>query len=279
MKPGSRRTVEVEDLLRLKRREVPAEQFWTEFDRQLRAKQLAALVSPRPWWQGLSLARVWSGFRRYHLPLGAAAVTALTVFAIRFDRTSPPAGGTDFGATPAPQVIAKTALPPVQPIVGGTASQEPANAESTAVAETEAPPSGPAYVDGAASRFIPLLGVPVEDNPESALSSNSLYPENAFGRATIGDPVVGRSLLSATDQFNRVEARAVTARTAVEPLQQITPPGERRGTRILTAMVSMSSVENAMRATERAASRLSEEQLYDQIRRFGARGAGLNVKF
>lgn len=69
------------------------------------------------------------------------------------------------------------------------------------------------------------------------------------------------------------------ARPTVEPLQQITPPGERRGARILTAMVSMASVEHAMRTTERAASRLSEEQLYEQIHRFGARGAGVNLKF
>jgi hypothetical protein len=44
-------------------------------------------------------------------------------------------------------------------------------------------------------------------------------------------------------------------------------------------MVSMASVENAMRTTERAANRLSEEQLYEQIRRVGAFGAGVNVKF
>jgi hypothetical protein len=100
-----------------------------------------------------------------------------------------------------------------------------------------------------------------------------------FGSPGIGETMVGRSLLSSATQFSRIEARAVTARAAVEPLQQITPPSERRGTRILTAMVSMASVENAMRATERAASRLSEEQLYEQIQRFGARGAGVNVRF
>ena len=90
------------------------------------------------------------------------------------------------------------------------------------------------------------------------------------------EPVFSRTLLHATSRF---EVQAIPARPAVEPLHQITPPSERRGTRILTAMVSMASVEHAMRTTERAASRLSEEQLYDQIHRFGARGAGVNVKF
>jgi hypothetical protein len=65
----------------------------------------------------------------------------------------------------------------------------------------------------------------------------------------------------------------------VEPLQQMVPPGERRGARILTAMVSMTAVEGGPRATDRVASRLSEQRLYDQIERFGARGAGVNVRF
>jgi len=131
---------------------------------------------------------------------------------------------------------------------------------------------------GSVSHLIPLLGVPMEDRPEVTASSASIYADPAFGTAA-GETLVGQTLLSSAAQIKRVEARAVTARPAVEPLQQITPPSERRGTRILTAMVSMASVETAMRATERAASRLSEEQLYEEIRRFGARGAGVNVKF
>jgi hypothetical protein len=44
-------------------------------------------------------------------------------------------------------------------------------------------------------------------------------------------------------------------------------------------MVSMTAVEGGPRATDRVASRLSEQRLYDQIERFGARGAGVNVRF
>jgi hypothetical protein len=84
------------------------------------------------------------------------------------------------------------------------------------------------------------------------------------------------SLLSGS---RRIEPRAATPRAVVEPLQQMVPPGERRGARILTAMVSMAAVEGGPRATDRVASRLSEERLYDQIERFGARGAGVNVRF
>ena len=67
--------VTLEDLLRLKRAERPAPEFWARFDRELRAKQLAALVEKRPWWQGLP---EWAlNWRLFHLPLGATAVLAL----------------------------------------------------------------------------------------------------------------------------------------------------------------------------------------------------------
>ena len=73
--------VTLEDLLRLKREERPAPEFWSRFDRELRAKQLAALVEKRPWWQGLP---AWAlNWRRFHLPLGATAVLAVTLVALR----------------------------------------------------------------------------------------------------------------------------------------------------------------------------------------------------
>ena len=69
------------------------------------------------------------------------------------------------------------------------------------------------------------------------------------------------------------------ARAAVEPLQQMTPPGDSRRSRLLTAMVSQASLDATMRATARAASRIEEDRLYERIQRFGARGDQVNVKF
>ncbi|MEO7600304.1 MAG: hypothetical protein ABIV50_15325, partial [Opitutus sp.] len=51
---NSRKTkVSVEDLLRVKRAEQPPVEFWADFERDLRAKQLAAIVEPRRWWAPL----------------------------------------------------------------------------------------------------------------------------------------------------------------------------------------------------------------------------------
>ena len=63
-KHDSQRPVTLEDILRLKRNERPPAEFWTQFDRELRAKQLAALVEKRPWWRTISRPRVFAGLRR-----------------------------------------------------------------------------------------------------------------------------------------------------------------------------------------------------------------------
>lgn len=284
MKPAHERPVAIEDLLRLKQTERPAEDFWLQFDRQLRAKQLAALVNRPPWWQAFTLARLLAGFRRYPLPLGAAAAIALAAVAISWrqpERTrAERLGGVPAVAVQpesAPASINRLATASVHAdaeVVVPEATVVPAAGKGAAAAVSEA-----AAVSRSVSHLIPLLGVPREDRPEGTASLAPIYVDATFGPPAVEDVLVGHTLLSSAARLSRVEARAVTARPAVEPLQQITPPSERRGTRILTAMVSMASVENAMRATERAASRLSEEQLYEQIQRFGARGAGVNVKF
>src|ERR1019366_2351548 len=74
-------TVTLEDLLRLKRAERPAPEFWVEFEQGLRAKQLAAIVEPRPWWA--PFIRVGARLSRYQLPVGATAILAVTLLTIR----------------------------------------------------------------------------------------------------------------------------------------------------------------------------------------------------
>ena len=77
-----RRPVTIEDLVRLKRAERPPAEFWPEWDRQLRTKQLAAILDKRPWWRD-ALPRLGLALGRYHLPLGATAILALTILTVR----------------------------------------------------------------------------------------------------------------------------------------------------------------------------------------------------
>lgn len=73
--------VTLEDLLHLKRSERPEPEFWTEFERTLRQRQLAALVVKKSWWHRLAVAHRRLG--RVGLPLGAAAVLGFVFLSIR----------------------------------------------------------------------------------------------------------------------------------------------------------------------------------------------------
>jgi len=66
--------VTIEDLIRLKRDERPAAEFWVNFDHELRQKQLTALLEKRAWWQELPQLFM----RRAYLPVGATAILAFT---------------------------------------------------------------------------------------------------------------------------------------------------------------------------------------------------------
>ncbi len=77
--PEPRPRVTVEDLLRLKRAERPAAEFWPRFEAELRQKQLAALVQHRRWWE--HLPQLFA--RRAYFPIGAAAVLTVTFISVR----------------------------------------------------------------------------------------------------------------------------------------------------------------------------------------------------
>lgn len=72
--------VTVEDLLHLKRAERPAPEFWSNFERELRQKQLTALLEKRPWWQGIPQFLA----RRAYLPVGATAILAFTLVSVKY---------------------------------------------------------------------------------------------------------------------------------------------------------------------------------------------------
>lgn len=270
MKRPAQRSVSLEDLLRLKRAERPPEAFWADFDRGLREKQLAALLRSRPWWQRWAEGGFWPAVGRLALPVGALGLIAGLFLVPR------PHG--EEAAAPALAVsstenvpVATVAAPEAAEGVAVAAVPTPAP-EVAAVVEERAPVE--ALVVVAAEAVSPAISVGAPVAAPARVAMDSLPAAWAVGGQT--ETLVAATLLGGTKRF---EPRTSNARSVVEPLQQMVPPGERRGTRILTAMVSAGAGENGPRASERFASRLSEERLYDQIERFGARGAGVNVRF
>jgi hypothetical protein len=282
MKSESKRPVSVEDLLRLKRAERPPAEFWNQFDRELRAKQLAALVEKRPWWHGLP--RAFSGFPRYRVPLGAAAVAALAFVAVRDQ--NPAGAGAPQGLSGPTAVAASASSEAPSAAAMAIESSYEAAAEvrvlpASVAAHVEPPSLAPASLaseataPGELSRMIPLLGAPgSEPAAEPSPSSRRIAANLAAVQAA--EPVISRGLLGTTQGL---EGRSMAARPAVEPLQQITPPSETRRARYMNALVAMASHDTSPRATERVANRIAEERLYDRVHRFSAQGDQVRVKF
>ena len=272
MKRETDRTVALDDLLRLKRAERPRAEFWSTFDRELRAKQLAALVEKRPWWH--RLPRMTLAGSRYRIPLGASAVLALSFLAVRSYRSDP---GSAPVAQPAAPVIAQStplsieARPSQLETVGVEAPRVLSAVPEVALSIPQVSEAVDVPATGAG---MPTRIDAVErDGPTESPAARYIAANLAVVQSSEPAP---RSLLAVASGF---ESRAMPARNAVEPLHQITPPSETRRSRLLTAMGAATSVDASLRTTERAASRIAEERLYDQVHRFGARGAGVQVKF
>jgi len=83
--PEQKSPVTLEELLRLKKAERPGAEFWSQFERELRQKQLTALVRKRRWWHDLPVLLS----RRVYVPAGAAAIVAFTMITARYSAAGP----------------------------------------------------------------------------------------------------------------------------------------------------------------------------------------------
>lgn len=289
-----RRPISVEDLLRLKRVERPADEFWQQFDRELRAKQLSALVAKRPWWQRLPAFP--TRLAQYRLPLGAAAALAVTFVSVRNYSADVPVPASAPGAVAA-------SLDPVSQQLSGSSGFEAAGVETVTLAAAAGEPLS-RFAETASSsssakdafesaevragtdsqvalglaRIVPLFG-----GSEIALDSDlSPSARNIAANLQVAErnDTLGGGLLTAASGRG-FESRALPVRAAiVDPLQQMTPPGEPRRSRYLTAMVVSTVADESLdRTTARMAHRISGEELYEQVQRFGTRRGGFNVKF
>ena len=73
--------VSLEDLFAIKRAERPPAEFWDSFQREFHVRQRAAAIEPKRWW--FVLPRIFAGMSRYQMPMGAAAVLAVTFLSFR----------------------------------------------------------------------------------------------------------------------------------------------------------------------------------------------------
>jgi hypothetical protein len=289
MKSEHKKQVNLEDLLRLKRAERPAEEFWTEFDRELRAKQLAAIMVRRPWWRVLP-RRAFANLARYHLPLGASAVFALTLISVREYQIAGSAAGRASGSDHAlsaevalvaeseTTASSRTAPALIQPTeeISPRFTDEAPDSSSSSLDERVASPQSLA---GNVSAMNALVGVGESAERDRSRSSSVRSITDNFASLQSSDTSLDRSLLGVPHGF---ESRVMPART-VDPLAQVTPPSQVRRSRYLgTALpVSATSAGNTTRSSERLVNRLSDDRLYETVSRyaFGGDQVSLMVKF
>jgi len=295
MKPDNDQPkVTLEQLLRVKRAEKPAPEFWAQFERELHAKQLAAIVEPRPWWA--PFIRVGSRLARYQMPIGAAAVVALTFVSVsQYD------GATSHVSPPVPQGTERVAEPPSASLA---AAAVPLHEGAPVPVRNDAPSGGEPdsllASDASAMRSRQL-------GAGAMLSDASLYEADAAGELT--SPSVAAQMVAANFEvvkssepqlvplsLNRVSAlelalsspqsqSELTSAAAREPLSQTgAEVSQRRASRLLaSALPATATVVVAASAKVDSALRLdrsiSEERLYDSMRRGRLSADRVPIKF
>jgi hypothetical protein len=286
--PEKHRPVTLEDLLRLKRAERPAPEFWTRFDSELRAKQLAAIVDRRPWWKNFS---VGTALWRHRLSLGAATLALLTFVSVQGYRSSPPSSE---------PVLASAEISPAStgaaPASGAVSAADEATAASgsfsaaadvmpTTIAAAEATnTSNPvetnlqlasAETSSRTSAVIPWIMSAERVDPNN-LSPTERFIATNWEAAKAAHP----ELVERFSGVSGFEKRNVAAsRQTVDPLAQMRPPSELHLRRLLASARPAVST-NVTPASDRLARRISEERLTEEaISRFGARGNEVSLKF
>ncbi len=255
--------ITLEDLLQIKRAERPSPDFWPHFERELRAKQLAAIVETRPWWR-LVVARKF--LVRWCVPLGAAAMVAMVFGSfrgVRVPSSCAPIAGEQV-ALPEPLTTAR-AEAFVSAVQGrSTVVNHAGSFESLVQADGSASCSA---VDLAQSADHHAVNATTQDAELIAVSANPVDPSLA--------QVIGTAGIEVSLGADPV--------AAVEPLNEVTPPHDSRRSRLLAYSVSFdphaANSSDAVRSRERITHRLSDDSVYDSIARLALSANRVSIKF
>jgi hypothetical protein len=309
--PSESGKVSLGELLRLKRAERPEPEFWARFEQDLRAKQLVAIVEKRPWWVALRLPLATRALSRWtvQLPLGAAAVLALSFVVVREDRPNavvvapvaraevrvatasvpPPQRAPEVPAVAvlqpgavavsAPQADGVAALAPevaLSPEVARAHESEPAAVSEVAVAATvalAAPESEVGLTLAAAGVGPVLTPLPVGGIELSPVAFEVVATAEAGQGFDTGFENEGLSA-----KFAQIRAEVGASRATA------TSPREVRRGRILSSLVLADNSLDVHRfnhgdGREVLAKAWSDETAYDGLSRIGMGGDRLTLKF
>jgi hypothetical protein len=255
MKQDTEQKITVEDLLRLKRAERPPAEFWATFESEIRAKQLSAIVSKRPWWD--SFSTVFTFVNRHQLSFGGAAALALTFASVRFIGGNPepvrmprvsvasPVASAVIPTGPAPEAV--RSVVPVHEV--GMETREAAPAPRQVVTTTASHiTQAPTVVDAASrSPFSDGLAITLADFRE---------PASDFSRpAAFGSDREFESVAPARQQIS-------------DPLARMDPAAERRARLLSPALPAYSpETQRAMASDWMKRRASSDDRMYESMDR------------
>lgn len=261
--PDQRPKISLEDLLRLKRAERPAPEFWATFESEMRQKQLAALLEKRSWWQGLSQMLV----RHAYLPVGATAVLAFTLVSVKYyvpaqpsaiepTTTAKPLAAVNRVAVPSPAAVS---------MVAATQHEAPAPATTASTSIDSAGTADDAVAVPATSEPTVQVASATMDSPSSRYIANNL---DSLERT---DPELVQSVLG-----NRLSApaRVQSAALLTDELASV-PTGTSRRSRLLAHYTDHPITREPTApeiVRERLARRLGDTDISDRISRIGLKG-------
>ncbi len=262
LNPDQRPKISLEDLLRLKRAERPAPEFWATFESEMRQKQLAALLEKRSWWQGLSQVLV----RHAYLPVGATAVLAFTLVSVKY---YVPAHPTTIEPTTSAKPLAavnRAAVPSPTAVAMAAATQREAPPATTAGTSIEsAVAADRAVVLPASSEPAVQVASATMDSPSSRYIANNL---DSLERT---DPELVQSVLGSRLS---APARVQSAAFLTDELASV-PTGTSRRSRLLAHYTDHPVTREPTAPEiirERLARRLGDTDISDRISRIGLKG-------
>jgi hypothetical protein len=234
MKQDTEHKITVEHLLRLKRAERPAAEFWATFESEIRTKQLSAIVSKRPWWDRFS--GILAIVNRHQLSFGAAAALAMAIAGFRYVSGQPEAPRASQMIVPASAPVAAVEAAPAS--LAHSVVSAAAPREDTATAPRESARAPQPVVNAAASHITqPLVAV------SSDSASKSPFVDGIAIKLTdFREPVSEYARPSVFGSDREFEQAAAPARQATsEPLARMDPAAERRARLLAPALPAFAS--------------------------------------
>ena len=278
MPPPEKRQPSLDDLFALKRSEKPSPEFWDNFQAEFHVRQRAAAVEPKRWW--FVLPRIMVGLSRYQMPVGAAAVLAVTFLSFREYREP----GLEIAYTlTAPVQSEPNAAFEVRMEASDLVAVSAPEAASANVEEMSTLLQRSGATDGASpvslSPMVVWAGV-AANRSDSMMSD--LSPSE---RSIAANMAVVRAEQPQLSHFmGGSQIQLTTSAPVADPLSDVSLPTSAREPLFAykpagSEVAQADGDESGPDIHSRIASRLSDDLLYDSVRRLTAGGDRLTLKF